>query len=200
MGCHVGSTFLRYNSDGFRVWNPGQEDLWELIRGQEPLRAYLKGLLGAWPEVLRSRCIILLQNKVVFCNCVCICTSVSVCTAYSDTIPGNITCLCDECVNTELDQFSSLETIHVHVWSAETPLIRRLTALFLSTGMHAFLHSNSLIYSLLKLNTAANTPSDSITLCPHGHTNEACTPLIKCQSAIEMFKICVIEWWRWRLP
>lgn len=62
------------------------------------------------------------------------------------------------------------------------------------------LHSNTLIYSLLKLNTAANTPSDSITLCPHHSANEGCTPLIKFQSAIEMFKMCLIECWRWRLP
>lgn len=63
-----------------------------------------------------------------------------------------------------------------------------------------FLHSNTLIYSLLKLNTAANTPSDSITLCPHRSANEGCTLLIKFQSAIEMFKMCLIECWRWRLP
>lgn len=128
------------------------------------------------------------------------CTDLCLCTAYSDTILGNITCLRDECVNTELDQNSSLETNHVRVRSAEMPLIRRLAALFLSTGMHAFLHSNTLIYSLLKLNTAANTPSDSITLCPHRSANEGCTPLIKFQSAIKMFKICLIECWRWRLP
>lgn len=52
-----------------------------------------------------------------------------------------------------------------------------------------FLHSNSLIFSLLKLNTAANTPFDSITLCPHSNANEVCTPLINLQSAIKMFKI-----------
>lgn len=144
---------------------------------------------------LRSRCIISLENKVLPCNCVCICTSVSVCTdlclctAYSDTIFGNVTCLCDECVNPESDQNSSTETIHVRVRSAATPLIRRLTALFLSTGMHAFLHSNSLIYFLLKRNTAANTPFDSITLCPHSNANQVCTPLIKLQFAIEMLKM-----------
>lgn len=64
-------------------------------------------------------------------------------------------------------------------------------------GDACFLHSNTLIYSLLKLNTAANTPPDSITLCPQSSTNEACTPLIKFQSATEIFKICLIECWWW---
>lgn len=52
-------------------------------------------------------------------------------------------------------------------------------------GDACVLHSNTLIYSLLKLNTAANTPSDSITLCPRSYANEACTPLIKFQHTTE---------------
>lgn len=67
-----------------------------------------------------------------------VCTDLCLCPFYTDTISGNTTCLCDECVNTELDQNSSLETIHACVRSAETALIRPLTVLFLSTRMHAF--------------------------------------------------------------
>lgn len=142
---------------------------------------------------------------MVFCNRVCIWMPVSVCTdlclftAYSDTIPGNITCLCDECVNTELDQNSSLETIHVREISRNTSY-QASYGPFPQHGDACFLHFNTLIYSLLKLNTAANTPSDTITLCPHSSAMEVCTPLIKFHFAIEMFKMCLIECRRYRLP
>lgn len=92
-------------------------------------------------------------------------------------------------VNIEPGQNSPLETIHVCVRSAEKALIGLITVLPLCMGMVCALHPNVLIYSSLKLNTAVNAPSDSITLCPRSNTDEACVPLIKFQNVIEMAKI-----------
>lgn len=101
-------------------------------------------------------------------------------------------------VNIELGQKSPWETIHVCVRSAEKAVIRPITALPLSVGMVCALHPNVLIYSLLKLNTAVNAPSDSITLCPRSSTGEDCVPLIKFHNALEA-EICLGEC-RQRLP
>lgn len=92
-------------------------------------------------------------------------------------------------VNIEPGQNNPLETIRVCVRSAEKTLIRPITGLPLCASMVCALHSNVLIYSSLKLNTAVNAPSDSITLCPRSSADEACVPLIKFQNAIEMAKI-----------
>lgn len=96
-------------------------------------------------------------------------------------------------VNVERGQNSPLETIHVCVSSAEKALIRPITGLPLSKRMVCALHPNVLIYSSLKLNTAVNAPSDSITLCPRSSTDEACVPLIKFRNAIEMAEIRLRE-------
>lgn len=56
------------------------------------------------------------------------------------------------------------------------------------SGTVCALHSNVLIYSLLKLNAAVNAASDSITLCPRSIADEACAPLIKLRHAMEMAK------------
>lgn len=63
-------------------------------------------------------------------------------------------------------------------------------------GTVCALHSNVLIYSLLKLNAAVNAASDSITLCPRSIADEACAPLIKLRRAMETAKKkknCVTE-------
>lgn len=62
-------------------------------------------------------------------------------------------------------------------------------------GTVCALHSNVLIYSLLKLNAAVNAASDSITLCPRSIADEACAPLIKLRRAMETAqkKNCVTE-------
>lgn len=99
----------------------------------------------------------------------------------------------NDIVNIEQGQNSPLETIHVCVRSAEKALIRPITGLPLSVGMVCALHLNVLIYSSLKLNTAVNSPSDSITLCPHSSMDEACVPLIKFQKAIKMTKLWLRE-------
>lgn len=70
-----------------------------------------------------------------------------------------------------------------------------LRALPLSEGMACALHPNVLIYSSLKLNTAVNSPCDSIIqcvcVCSHCNTDEACVPLIKFQNAIKTTKTCL---------
>lgn len=105
-----------------------------------------------------------------------------------DTRSANKTCPSDGWHRSRAKN-SPLETIHVCVRSAEKALIRPITGLPLSERMGCALHPNVLIYSSLKLNTAVNAPSDSITLCPRSSTGEACVPLIKFQNAIEMAKI-----------
>lgn len=102
-------------------------------------------------------------------------------------------------VRTELGQNGTLETIHVCVRSAEKALIRPVMGLPLRKRMVCALHPNVLIYSSLKLNTAVNAPSDSITLCPHSSTDEVCVPLIKFENAIEMAKIRLREHHLWML-
>lgn len=92
-------------------------------------------------------------------------------------------------VNIERGQNSPPEAIRVCVRSAEKALISPIMVLPLSAGTVCALHSNVLIYSLLKLNAAVNAASDSITLCPRSNADEACVPLIKFRHATETAKM-----------
>lgn len=76
----------------------------------------------------------------------------------------------------------------MHEISRKKPL-SGIYGLSLSVGTVCALHSNVIIYSSLRLNTAVNMSFDRITLCPRSSTEEACMSKIKFKNAIEMAKI-----------
>lgn len=74
-------------------------------------------------------------------------------------------------------------------WDQQKKPLSGFYGFSLSAGTVCALHSNVIIYSSLRLNTAVNMSFDRITLCPHSSTEEACMSKIKLQNAIEMAKI-----------
>lgn len=139
--------------------------------------------VGKWLKVQRSRFIASSGRKAwlrrhVRVLALCSRTPACVCTV-SDSQADSKTCLCDEwhCKHWTRTKQSPEDGPRLNEISRESPY-QACYGPFLCVKTECALHPNVIIYSSLSLNAAVNTPSDSITLCPHCSTGESCLPLI----------------------